>query len=299
MHDSSILIGEIAATVARHTPTDGEFSTALEGLYISRKSVPSEPYFTVQWPCFALVSQGAKSLMLGSEVYRYGVGDYLLVSAELPVNSSVTMASTRQPNLGIGVALNPKRLGALLDRVDPQRVVQATEGVRGVSVNRASPELLDATLRLVRLLDRPSDIPALGPLVEEELVYRLLQGPCGERMLHLVATKSGEGKAHAAARWIRENFNQPLRIEELARMGGMSVSALHHQFKSLTGMSPLQYQKQLRLQEARRGLLVEGIDVTTAALRVGYSSPSQFSREYARQFGAPPREHLRKAPRDS
>jgi AraC-like DNA-binding protein len=297
MHDSALLISEIAATVARHTPANGEFSTPLAGLHISRKSVPSEPYFTVQWPCFALVAQGEKTLLLGSEVYRYGVGDYLVISADLPVNSSVTMASALQPNLGIGLALDSRRLAALLDRVDAQRVVHANENVRGASVNRASPELLDATLRLVRLLDRPHDIPALGPLIQEEIMYRLLQGPCGERMLHLVASQSGEAKTHAAARWIRENFNEPLRIEELARSSGMSVSALHHHFKSLTGMSPLQYQKQLRLQEARRALLVEGMDVTSAGLRVGYSSLSQFSREYARQFGTPPREDLRKAGR--
>lgn len=294
MHDSSVLMREIAATVARHTPADGEFATALAGLFISRKSVPSEPYFTVQWPCFALVAQGAKSVMLGAEVFRYGVGDYLVVSADLPVNSSVTAASAPQPNLGIGLALDPARLGTLLDRIDVSRVVPAGDDPRGIAVNRAPPELLDATLRLVRLLDHPSDIPALAPLIEEEIAYRLLQGPCGARMLALVANARGDGKAHAAARFLRENFREPLRIEALARVAGMSVSALHQHFKALTGMSPLQYQKQLRLQEARRTLLVERIDVTTAGLRVGYASPSQFSREYARQFGLSPRDDLRR-----
>jgi len=299
MHDSSILIHEIAATVARHTASDGEFPTAVGNLYLGRKSTPSEPYFTVQWPCFALVAQGEKSLVLGSEVYRYGVGDYLVVSADLPVTSAVTEASARRPNLGIGLALDPKCIGALLDRVRTPRVASTGSSLRGVSVNRASPELLDATLRLVHLLDRPADIPALAPLIEEEIAYRLLEGPCGERMLHLVATKSGEGKAHSAARWLRQNFAKPLRLDTLARVSGMSISSLHHHFKSLTGMSPLQYQKQLRLQEARRALRVEGIDVTTAGLRVGYSSLSQFSREYTRQFGTSPRYDLQKTARAS
>lgn len=158
MHDSTILVREIAATVARHTPADGEFPTAVPNLFISRKSVPSEPSFTVQWPCFALVAQGAKSLALGAEVYRYGVGDYLVVSADLPVTSSVTAASPGRPNLGIGLALDAGRIGALLDRDDAQRVVAHDGQVRGVSVNRAPPELLEATRRLVGLLDRPADI---------------------------------------------------------------------------------------------------------------------------------------------
>ncbi|MET0287343.1 MAG: AraC family transcriptional regulator [Polyangiales bacterium] len=294
MHDSAALLAAIAAILARHTPTDGELATALEGLHISRKSVASEPYFSVQWPCFALVAQGAKSLMLGAEVYRYGVGDYLVVSADLPVSSQVTKASKREPNLGIGLALDPRRLAALLDRVDARRIVQGNASTRGVSVQRASPELLEATLRLVRLLDRPAEIPALAPLLVEEILFRLLQGPCGARMLHRVATRSGEGRAHVAARWIRDHFLEPLQLDKLARVSGMSGSALHQHFKALTGMSPLQYQKQLRLQEARRALLVEGVDVTTAALRVGYASPSQFSREYTRQFGRPPRDDLRR-----
>lgn len=221
------------------------------------------------------------------------------MSDVLPVHSSVTTASRALPNLGIGLALDPQRIGAVLDRIDVQRVVKKGGDVRGVSVNRAPPELLDATLRLVRLLDRPGDAPALGPLFEEEIAYHLLRGPCGERMLHLVADKSGEAKAHAAARWLRENFAEPLRLDKLARVSGMSVSSLHHHFKALTGMSPLQYQKQLRLQDARRALIVEGLDVTTAGVRVGYSSLSQFSREYTRQFGVSPRHDMRKASRAS
>lgn len=291
---ASALLGELAATVARHAPSDGEHTTAVQGLYVSRKSVPSEPYFTVQWPCFALVAQGAKSLTLGAEVYRYGVGDYLVVSAELPVSASVTTASKRLPNLGIGFALDPQRLGALLDRVDAATVARASAATRAVTVHRASLELLDATCRLLRLLDRPAEVPALAPLLAEEILFRLLQGPCGARMLSLVASKTAEGRAHRAAKWIRDHFAEPLRIEQLARLSRMSTSALHHHFKALTGMSPLQYQKQIRLQEARRALRVEGLDVTTAGLRVGYSSPSQFSREYARQFGASPRADLRK-----
>jgi AraC-like DNA-binding protein len=294
VHDSASLLHQIAETVARHIPTDGERSTSVPGLYISRKSVPSAPLFGVQWPCFALVAQGAKSLLLGAETYRYGVGDYLVVSADLPVSSSVTTASRRQPNLGIGLALDAERLGPLLERIDAQRIVGATPGPRGVSVQRAPVELLDATLRLLRLLDHPADTAALSPLLQEEISYRLLQGPCGEQVRHLIASRGRDGKVHAAARWLRDHFTEPLQIERLARRCGMSASGLHHRFKGLTGMSPLQYQKQLRLQAARRALQVEGLDVTSAASRVGYASLSQFSREYSRQFGAPPRKDLQR-----
>lgn len=297
MHDSPALLAEIARTLAAHTLDDGELATAVPNLYVSRKSHPSEPYFTVQWPCFALVAQGAKTLLHGAESLRYGVGDYLVVSADLPVHSSVTTASRERPNLGIGLALDPKRIGALLDRIDVRRVVKTSGDVRGAAVHRASPALLDATRRLVGLLDHPEDAPALGPLLEEEIVYHLIRGPCGQRVLNLVADGGGAAKAHVAARWLRKNFAEPLRLDELARTSGMSVSSLHHHFKALTGLSPLQYQKQLRLQEARRALTVGGLDVTTAGTRVGYSSLSQFSREYARQFGVSPRSDTREASR--
>lgn len=239
----------------------------------------------------ALVAQGAKSVTLGATTYRYGVGDYVVVSADLPVTSVVTEASWEEPNLGIGLALDPKRIAALLDRIDAARVV-ATKSVR-VAVQRAPEELLDAVLRLVRLLERPNDAQALAPLVEEEITYHLLMGPCGQRLLGMVASTTGEAKAHAAARWLRENYAEPLVLATLARKSGMSATSLHHHFRSLTGMSPLQYQKQLRLQEARRAIAVEGLDVTSASMRVGYGSLSQFSREYRRQFGVSPRDDLR------
>lgn len=299
MTDAARLLSEIASCIARHTPREGELQTALPNLYLGRKSKPSEPHFTVQWPCFALVAQGEKSVALGSDIYRYGVGDYVVISADLPVHSSVTKASVARPNLGIGLALDPKRLGALLERITVSRVVRARDDALGLSVERASLALLDATWRLVHLLDRPDDIPALGPACEEEVTYRLLQGPCGQRLLRLVATGHGHHKVHGAVRWLREHFAEPLRIDELARATGMSVSSLHHHFRALTGMSPVQYQKQIRLQEARSALVVEGLDVTTAALRVGYGSLSQFSREYARQFGVSPRNDLRKTARAS
>lgn len=290
MSEASTLLAEIARVIARHTPGEGELATAVPNLYLSRKTAPSDPTFTVQWPCFALVAQGAKSLALGADLFHYGVGDYLVVSADLPVRSSVTSASARRPNLGIGLALDPHRIGALLDRVDARQIAAAGADALGVSVNRATPALLEATRRLVRLLDHPRDIPALAPLIEEEIAYHLLRGPCGARVLHLVASTSGESRTHIAARWIRQNFTKPLRIERLARTCGMSVSSLHHHFKALAGLTPLQYQKEIRLQEARRLLRATGIDVTSASARVGYASASQFSREYARLFGVSPRQ---------
>lgn len=280
---------EMAALIARHAPFDGEFSTAIGDLHLSRKSAPSQPMYTAQWPCFALVAQGAKSLTLATDRFEYGVGDFLVVSLDLPVVSRVTKASPGEPNLGLGMAIDPERLAGVLARVEVARHTPPAEEALGVAVNRASPLLLDATLRLLRLLDRPEDIPAMAPLVEEEILYRLLAGPCGPRLLHIARADTPSSNVKKATIWLREHFAEPLRIETLAGRVGMSVSSLHHHFKAVTALSPLQYQKQLRLNEARRLMLVERLDVGTASYRVGYQSPSQFSREYARMYGQSPR----------
>jgi AraC-like DNA-binding protein len=279
---------EIASLIARHAPVDGEFRTAIPHLFFSRRSSPTQPLHTAQWPCFALVAQGAKSLTLGEEVFRYGVGDYLLMALDLPVASRVTQASQRVPNLGLGMAIDPARLAELLRRVRMPRPPAAAEGMRGVAVNAASLELLDATLRLMRLLDRPADITALSPLIEEEILYWLLTGPDGARLLHIASSESRSHRVGKAIDWLRGHFSEPLSIQKLAEHVGMSESSLHHHFKAVTALTPVQYQKQLRLHEARRLLLIEKTGVATAGHLVGYQSPSQFSREYARLYGRSP-----------
>jgi AraC-like DNA-binding protein len=279
---------ELAELVAKHARADGENATAIEHLFLSRTSAPTQPIHAAQWPCLALVVQGAKSLTIGADVFTYGVGDFLVVSLDLPVVSRVLQATTGKPTLGIGLAIDRERLANLLARVALAAPAQPSHAF-GVAVNRAAPELLEATLRLVRLLDRPRDIAALAPLVEEEILYRLLVSSAGAGLVRVARADTPSNQVVAAARWLREHLAADVRIAKLAARVGMSVSSLHHHFKAMTGSSPLQYQKQLRLNEARRLLLVERLDVSSAGYRVGDRSPSQFSREYARQYGQPPR----------
>jgi AraC-like DNA-binding protein len=277
---------EIAAIVARYAKDDAPES-AIQGLYLTRRCSPSGRLHVDQRPSFWLVAGGRKCLTVGDEELNYGVGDCLLVALDLPATARITQASEADPHLCVGVAIDPARLAELMGRLPPTAVA-APDGMRGVAVNPASPELLDATLRLLRLLDRPQDVAAMAPLLQEEILYRLLSGPHGARLLHIAMA---EGQAHRITRavaWLRDCFAQPLRIEVLADHVGMSESSLHHHFKAVTGMTPMQYQKQLRLYEARRLMLVEGLDVGAAGFNVGYQSPSQFSREYRRLYGLPP-----------
>ena len=279
---------KMAAIISRYAARDEDYASPIEGLYFSRRSSPTQPIYTAQWACFALVLQGAKSLMLGQEVYRYGVGDYLVVSLDLPVVSRVTKASPATPHLGLGMAINPDRLKDVMGRGHPVSLPVAAGEMRGVAVNKASGELLDAALRLLCLLDSPDDIPAMAPLIEQEILYRLLRGPTGPRLLQIAMAETPSNRIAGAIAWLKGNFTRPLRIEELAEHVGMSVSSLHHHFKAVTAMTPMQYQKQLRLHEARRLMLVERVDVGTAGYTVGYQSPSQFSREYSRLYGKSP-----------
>jgi AraC-like DNA-binding protein len=279
---------EMASIIARFATRDGEYPTAIGSLFFNRRSSPTQPIHTAQWPCFALVVQGAKSLALGPDVYRYGVGDYLVVSIDLPVVSRVTEASAESPHLGLGMAIAPERLREVLGRVNIARPAIAPDAMRAVAVNKALPELLDAVVRLLRLIDRPEDIAAMAPLIEQEILYRLLTGPFGPRLLQIAMTETPSNRVAQAIAWLQDNFTRPLRIEDLAERVGMSVSSLHHHFKAITAMTPMQYQKQLRLHETRRLMLMERLDVGTAGYRVGYQSPSQFSREYSRLYGLSP-----------
>jgi AraC-like DNA-binding protein len=277
---------EIVAIVARYAG-DGMGETAIDNLRLQRRISPTQPLYVTQWPCFALVVQGRKSLTLGHETLHYGVGDCLLVAVDLPVISCVTQASHAEPHLCMGMRINPSRLAELIDRLPALRAL-APEGARGAAINPASPELLDAALRMLRLLDRPDDIPAMAPLIEQEILYRLLTGPDGARLRHIAMAEGQSHRVTKAVAWLRAHFAQPLRIETLADHVGMSQSSLHHHFKAVTNMTPVQYQKQLRLYEARRLMLAEGLDVGTAGYSVGYQSPSQFNREYRRLYGLSP-----------
>ena len=286
---------EMARIIARFAGRDEEVPTAIGNLYFNRRSSPTQPVHTAQWPCFALVVQGAKTLALGTSVYRYGVGDYLVVSVDLPVASRVTKASPEAPHLGLGMRIDPERLDEVLGRIGPPASWTVPRDTLGVGVHKAAPELLDAVVRLLRLLDRPDDIPAMAPLYEQEILYRLVTGPFGPRLLTIATTETPSNKIARAVAFLRGTFREPLRVEVLARRVGMSVSSLHHHFQAVTATTPVQYQKRLRLHEARRLLLVERCDVGTAGYQVGYQSPSQFSREYRRLYKVSPRQDLKSA----
>ena len=276
---------DLAALVERLTGKDGDHSTSVPGLSLFRSSHPTGPVCGLYTSALTLVAQGGKQLMLAGERYRYDQANYLVTSIDLPVLSNVLEASPESPCLCVVLRLDAVRIAEMMAGELPPP--NAAPG-RGMSVSPLTDDLLDAMLRMVRLLDAPADIPVLAPLIEREVMYRLLIGEQGMRLRQIAMNGSQTQQISRAVEWLKQHFHLPLRIQELAQTVNMSVSSLHHHFKAITAMSPLQYQKLLRLQEARRLLLTEQCDAAHAAHRVGYESPSQFSREYSRFYGAPP-----------
>ncbi|WDZ75904.1 AraC family transcriptional regulator [Ensifer adhaerens] len=272
--------------IARFAERDGDHMTGISGLTLHRHGGDAPVNCSAYRPSLAIIVQGAKRVVLGEETLIYGASDYLLTSIDLPVLSQVCEASAEEPYLSMAFTLDPGKIQALLASL-PQ-LPQPAASPRGMTVSKINSELEDAALRLLRLLERPDDIPALLPLIEQEILYRLLTGPHGHRLRQMATTDSQPHQVGRAVAWLKEHYSRPLRIDDLANRVSMSVSSLHHHFKAITAMSPLQYQKQLRLQEARRLMLEEQLDAGDAGHQVGYESQSQFSREYARHFGEPP-----------
>jgi AraC-like DNA-binding protein len=277
---------ELVERIARHLAEDGRVEAA-PGLFLSRASLPTGPIYAVSEPSFCVIAQGSKELLLGTERYRYDASHYLLVSTGLPLVGHIIEASKERPYLSLRLVLDPAVVAAVL--IEAGLLASRTDGgVTAMAVSRLDANLLDAVVRLVRLLDAPSDYGVLAPLAAREIMYRLLLGEQGGRLLQIAVV---DGRAHWIAQAIellRKNYEKPLRIAGLARQLGMTISGFHHHFKAVTAMSPLQFQKQLRLQEARRLLLAGDLDAATAGYRVGYDDPSHFSREYKRFFGEPP-----------
>jgi len=266
---------------------DGVHPTAIESLHLIRSSSPSQFIHGLHKPGLCIVVQGRKEVLLFDERYLYDPLHYLVVSVTVPVAGRVIEASAEAPYLCLRLDIDPALIATLVAETGCDAGPAQDEG-RGLYLDRIDAPLLDATLRLVRLLETPQDIPVLAPLAIREIFYRLLQGRQG-RHLREVAVRDSQGhRVTRAIEWLNRNYVEPLRIEELAQRVNLSASTLHHRFKALTAMSPLQYQKQLRLQEARRLLMGGGLDVSSAGYRVGYESPSQFSREYSRLFGTSP-----------
>jgi AraC-like DNA-binding protein len=275
----------LAALIARHTPGDGMFDTAVPGMALIRQGQPTERIPVLHQPAVCIIAQGAKVVMLGEETYRYDAASHLVVSVDLPLTGQVTEASTERPYLCLRIDLEP---AVLIDLMAARPPAPGGEGSRGVHLSRTTPELADAAVRMVRLLDNPGHAAVLAPLIRREIHYWLLTGDQAGVVRQIGAPDSRLSHVTRAIAWIRDNYDRPFSIEALAREAGMSPSALHQHFKAVTAMSPLQYQKQIRLQEARRLMLSEACDAQGAGFQVGYDSPSQFSREYVRLFGAPP-----------
>lgn len=286
LQDTAAYRAELIRILARRMPGPGVYETAIAPLHVIRMDAPSELVHAVHRPALCLIVQGRKEVGLGEEQYRYDPLNYLVVSVTLPVSGRVIEASPEAPYFCIRLDFDPAEIAQLIAEAPPAGVPD--EPSRGLFLDRIDVPLLDTMLRLVRLLDTPRDIGMLAPLALRELHYRLLRGSHGRRLYEIALCDSPTHRVARAIDWLNKHYAQPLRIDELARVANLGNSTLHHRFKAVTAMSPLQYQKQLRLQEARRLMINEGLDVSSACYRVGYESPSQFSREYSRQFGSPP-----------
>ena len=277
---------ELVERIARAVPEDGT-AEPLAGLRLRRASTPRDLGHGVSDPALCVIAQGSKELMLGDRLYRYDPAHYLIATAELPVASRITEASPEQPYLGLVLTLDPTLVGSVMVEAGlPAPPIHAS--MSAIEVSRLDGGLLDAVVRLVRLVDTPGDASFLAPLVKREIVYRLLKREQGSRVRQIAALGGHTQRIARAIERLRQDFDQPLRIEELAGELGMSASGFHHHFKEVTAMSPLQFQKQLRLQEARRLMLDEHLDAASAGYRVGYGDAAHFNREYKRLFGAPP-----------
>ncbi|MFF9978996.1 AraC family transcriptional regulator [Streptomyces erythrochromogenes] len=280
---------ELRTLLARHARPDA--TTAVDGVLVSKVDRSDAPEPATTGTVLAVIAQGAKRLALGDRVLEYGAGQYLVASVDLPVTGQFLRVGPDRPALGFGLVLEPSDIAELLLLAGPGDVPRAGPGgtaVPALAVCDAPDELLDAVVRLLRLLDRPRDRAVLAPLIKREILWRVMTGEQGGTVRQLGLADSGLSHVARAVAWIRSHYAQPFRVEDLARLSGMSQSAFYRNFQAVTAMSPLRFQKQIRLQEARLLLAARPGDVTGVAHRVGYDSPSQFSREYRRQFGTPP-----------
>ena len=276
---------EIVERMSRLLPKDGRLDL-FSDLLLIRSSVPAEPVQSIYKPAFCFVAQGRKRASVGGEVFLYDPFHYLIFTVDLPVTFEIEAASKELPYLGMSLGLDSALVASVIVE-SSIRIKKGDDSVKAMNVSAIDADLLDAVARLVRIAETPADSKVLAPLIIKEIIYRLLTGGQGARLAHLL-TASDTRRISKAIDHLREHFDEQLKMEEIARELGMSVSGFHHHFKSVTSMSPLQFQKHLRLQEARRLMLGEDMDAASAGFRVGYDDPSHFSREYKRHFGAPP-----------
>lgn len=284
---------ELAELMKRYSRQDGVHETDIPSLFFIRESHVAEPVYGVYKPSFCVIVQGEKEVLLSKERFRYSSADYLVASVNLPVTGQVINASTAAPYLALKLEFTPSQVLEVLSDSDIQARPEKN-AKRAMFVSKIEPSLLDAVVRLASLLDNPRDIPVLAPIFTKEILYRVLQGPHGGVLEQIAIEGSYTYRIKDVIEHIMKYYNRTFRVEELADIANMSVSSLHRHFKAVTAMSPIQFQKQLRLQEARRLLLTKSTDAADAAFRVGYESPSQFSREYSRMFGFAPREDIKR-----
>ena len=285
------VLGEVATGINRFTADDSDhfqLITEIPGLAFFRHNEPTAPEKGTYAPSICLVAQGAKQVQLGDEEFIYDANNYLVTSVHLPTTYRVINATQNEPYLGLLLKIDIKELSKLMvdSNIPLSRAQQSTTCC--MATGAVTLPLLVAFQRLIALLDTPEDIPILAPLYQREILYRLLTGEQGPQLLQIASVGSKSNQIAKAIEWLQKNFDQPLRVDNLATQINMSPSSFHSHFRAMTSLSPLQYQKHLRLQEARRLMIAENLDATRAAFQVGYESSSQFNREYSRLFGAPP-----------
>jgi AraC-like DNA-binding protein len=277
---------ELVERIARAITEDGRIEP-FKDVYLSRFSAPTSPFLNQSAPSVHVIAQGSKEAELGNERYRYDPYHYCIGTVELPLVTQVIEASREKPYLSISLELDPVLVGSVMSEAGQAPPPEPTD-VKAISVNSLGADLLDAVVRLVRLVENPTEAPVLVPLVKREIVYRLLLGEQGERLRHIASLSGYTPPIAKVIERLHKDYDQPIRIENIARELGMSVSGFHHHFKAVTAMSPLQFQKRLRLQEARRLMLAEGLDAANAGYSVGYHNAAHFNREYKKMFGLPP-----------
>jgi AraC-like DNA-binding protein len=280
------LLDDLGALVMRHTVPDGRTVFPMPGVVLMASDRPTPPMVEMTEPMLAVVIQGGKCVCLGETVYDYRAGQYLVVSIDLPLQAHVSVADSDAIYLGLGFSLRPEVIASLL--LDMETPYSTRRAKPGIGVSDLSEDLVEALIRLVRLVERPDDVPVLAASIEREIIWRLLNGPQGGLVRQMGLADSRIAQVNRAIRWIRKHYNEPLCVSELARVADMSVTSFHRHFRSITSMSPLQYQKHLRLQTARSQLRTTADDVAVVGFTVGYESTSQFSREYRRMFGLSP-----------
>jgi AraC-like DNA-binding protein len=283
---------ELARKIAAHVRAAGAQTTAIPGLTLYRRTTPTPCSPATYEPSLTVFAQGRKRITLGGTTYLCDESTFLLSSVDVPVVSQIVAASEEVPLLSLHLKLDMAAVREILSK-DEFRPSAGSSHARGIDIGKTTVDLLRPCCRLLDLLDSPEDIPFLSDLIQREIVYRLLRGSQGERLRAIATLGDQSQKTAKAIAWLRANYAKPLRLEDLAEVARMGMSTLHHHFRALTAMSPLQYQKQLRLQTARERMLIEGLDAASAAFDVGYESASQFNREYKRFFGQPPMRDIR------